>query len=104
MRTRGDVTARQSVIPGNVTCVSTWCGESPAGRIDAMDVLRGGHGLVESPRWHDGRLWYSDWTAGQIWAIDDAATSELMVEHTSLPLCFDFLPDGRLVLVSNPGL
>ena len=23
------------------------------------------------------------------------------MEHTSLPLCFDFLPDGRLLLVSN---
>ena len=23
------------------------------------------------------------------------------MEHRSLPMCFDFLPDGRLVLVSN---
>ena len=23
------------------------------------------------------------------------------MEHESLPMCFDFLPDGRLVLVSN---
>lgn len=66
-----------------------------------MKVLRSGHGLVESPRSHDGRLWYSDWTAGQIWAIGDDGAAELVVEHTSLPLCFDFLPDGRLVLVSN---
>jgi sugar lactone lactonase YvrE len=67
-----------------------------------MDVLRGGFGLVESPRWHDGRLWFSDWTAGEIVAIDDAGQAEVMVRHASLPLCFDFLPDGRLVLVSNP--
>jgi sugar lactone lactonase YvrE len=66
-----------------------------------IDILRSALGLVESPRWHDGRLWFSDWIAGQITAIDDAGTSELILEHQSLPLCFDFLPDGRPVLVSN---
>ncbi len=25
-------------------------------------------GLVESPRWHAGRLWFADWTAGEILA------------------------------------
>ena len=66
-----------------------------------MDVLCSGYGLVESPRWHDGRLWFSDWTGGRIVAVDDAGSTEVIVEHTSLPLCFDFLPDGRLLLVSN---
>ncbi len=66
-----------------------------------MEVLRSGLGLLESPRWHRGRLWFSDWTAGEIAAIDDCGTSELIVRHRSLPLCFDFLSDGRLVLVSN---
>lgn len=69
-----------------------------------MDVLREGLGLVESPRWHDGRLWFSDWTAGEIVAVDDEGAAEVIVRHASLPLCFDFLPDGRLVLVSNPQL
>lgn len=66
-----------------------------------MDVLSSGLGLVESPRWHAGRLWFSDWIAGEIIAIDDAGASELIVRHRSLPLCFDFLPDARPVLVSN---
>src|SRR4051812_47846858 len=66
-----------------------------------MDVLCAGLGLVESPRWHDGRLWFSDWIAGEIVAIDDAGAREVIVRHKSLPLCFDFLPDGRAVLVSN---
>ena len=66
-----------------------------------MEILTSGFGLVESPRWHDGRLWFSDWTGGQIVAVDDAGTTEVVVEHESLPMCFDFLPDGRLVLVSN---
>jgi sugar lactone lactonase YvrE len=66
-----------------------------------MDVLCSGFGLVESPRWHDGRLWFADWTAGQVLAVDEHGTTEVVVEHRSFPLCFDFLPDGRLVLVSN---
>jgi sugar lactone lactonase YvrE len=66
-----------------------------------MDVLCSGFGLVESPRRHHGRLWFSDWTGGRIVAVDDAGATEVIVEHTSLPMCFDFLPDGRLVLVSN---
>ncbi|HEX3929107.1 MAG TPA: SMP-30/gluconolactonase/LRE family protein [Nocardioides sp.] len=66
-----------------------------------MDVLCSGYGLVESPRWHDGRLWFSDWTGGQVVAVDDAGATEVVLEHRSLPMCFDFLPDGRLVLVSN---
>ena len=66
-----------------------------------MEVLCTGFGLVESPRWHEGRLWFSDWTGGRIVAVDDAGTTEVVVEHRSLPMCFDFLPDGRLVLVSN---
>lgn len=66
-----------------------------------MEILITGLGLVESPRWHHGRLWFSDWTAGQIIAVDDTGTSEVIVHHESLPLCFDFLPDGRPLLVSN---
>jgi sugar lactone lactonase YvrE len=66
-----------------------------------MEVLLSGRGLVESPRRHQGRLWFSDWIAGEILAVDDTGAFEVMVRHASLPLCFDFLPDGRLVLVSN---
>jgi sugar lactone lactonase YvrE len=65
-----------------------------------MDTLITGLGLLESPRWHDGRLWVADWTAGLIRAIDPAGEVEIMVEHESLPLCFDFLPG----LPANEGL
>lgn len=73
----------------------------PIRGVTAIDILCSGRGLVESPRWHEGRLWFSDWTAGEILAIDDAGSAEVMVRHASLPLCFDFGPDGRLLLVSN---
>ena len=66
-----------------------------------MDVMRTGLGLLESSRWHAGRLWFSDWTAGEIIAIEDSGAAEVIIRHESLPLCFDFLPDGRPVLASN---
>ena len=31
-------------------------------------TLLTGRGLVESPRWHDGRLYFSDWSAGEVLA------------------------------------
>lgn len=67
-----------------------------------MQTLANGFGQLESPRWHDGRLWFADWTAGVIHMIDPAGRIEAVVEHRSLPLCFDFLPDGALVLASGP--
>ncbi|MFC7450719.1 SMP-30/gluconolactonase/LRE family protein [Rhodococcus daqingensis] len=65
-------------------------------------TLANGFGQLESPRWHDGRLWFADWTAGVIHAIDQDGRIEAVVEHRSLPLCFDFLPDGAPVLASGP--
>ena len=66
-----------------------------------MRLLASGFGLVESPRWHDGRLWFSDWTAGEIRTLVMDDHSEVVVRHESLPLCFDFLPDGSMVVVSS---
>src|ERR1700739_3606764 len=67
-----------------------------------MEILLNGLGQVESPRWHAGRIWVADWTAGVILAIGPDGHSEVVVEHRSLPLCFDFLPDATLVLASGP--
>lgn len=65
-------------------------------------VIASGFGLVESPRWHDGRLWFADWTAGEIRVVTGPGETEVVVRHASLPLCFDFLPDGTLIVASGP--
>jgi sugar lactone lactonase YvrE len=64
-------------------------------------VLIDGRGLVESPRWHDGRLYFSDWSAGEVIAVDLAGDSEVFARVPSLPLCTAWLPDGRLLIVSS---
>ncbi|MFC4534551.1 SMP-30/gluconolactonase/LRE family protein [Sphaerisporangium dianthi] len=56
-------------------------------------------GLVESPRWHDGRLYFSDWTAHEVIALGADGAHEVVARVDSLPLCSAFGPDGRLVIV-----
>jgi sugar lactone lactonase YvrE len=66
-----------------------------------MTVLMEGIVFGESPRWHNGRIWFSDWGAGQVIALDPAGVSEVIVSVASFPMCIDFLPDGRLLVVDS---
>lgn len=66
-----------------------------------MRKLLGGRGLVESPRWHGDRLYFSDWSAGEVVAVGLDGSSEVVARVSSLPLCTAWLPDGRLVIVSS---
>jgi sugar lactone lactonase YvrE len=61
-------------------------------------------GLVvgESPRWHDGRLWFANWGAQEILAVDFDGRCEVMARvPTTVPFSIDWLPDGRLLVVSG---
>jgi sugar lactone lactonase YvrE len=56
----------------------------------------------ESPRWHDGRLWFSDWGANQVIALAADGSHQVVATVPSFPMCIDFLPDGRLLIVDSP--
>ena len=66
-------------------------------------ILMTGINFGESPRWHDGRLWFSDWVAQEILTVDPKGRSEVVnrVPFPSIPMCIDFLPDGRLLVISS---
>jgi sugar lactone lactonase YvrE len=66
-----------------------------------MRTLLTGRGLVESPRWHGDRLYFSDWSAGEVLAVDLPGRSEVVAQVKSLPLCTGWLPDGRMLIVSS---
>jgi sugar lactone lactonase YvrE len=70
--------------------------------MNEVRTLLDGRGLVESPRWHGDRLYFSDWTAGEVLTVDLAGHSEVVARVASLPLCTAFLPAGELVIVSSP--
>ena len=55
----------------------------------------------ESPRWHEGRLWFSDWGAGEVVAVDLDGEHEVMARMSTFPFSLDWLPDGRLLIVSS---
>jgi sugar lactone lactonase YvrE len=60
--------------------------------------------LVESPRWHDDRLIFSDWGAGEIIAVDLDGEHEMITRIDAMPFCIDRLPDGRMVIVAGEDL
>ena len=65
-------------------------------------TLLGGIAFGESPRWHDDRLWFSDWGTQEVVAVDLEGESEVIVGVPSSPFSIDWLPDGRLLIVSGP--
>jgi sugar lactone lactonase YvrE len=54
----------------------------------------------EQPRWHEDRLWFSDWGSREVIAVDLDGISEVILQAPSFPCCVDWLPDGRLIVVS----
>lgn len=73
-----------------------------ASKIDIKVVLTN-LGFGESARWHQNRLWFANWGTQQIEAVDLAGNSEIVARvPTTLPFCFDWLPDGHLLIVSGP--
>ena len=67
-----------------------------------LKLLAVGIAMGESPRWHNDRLWLSDWGAQEILAVDLAGNVEHMVQVPfALPFCFDWLADGRLMIVAG---
>jgi sugar lactone lactonase YvrE len=65
-----------------------------------VEVLLSGRVFGEQPRWHEDRLWFSDWGTQEVIAVDLDGKSEVVLRGTSFPLCVDWLPDGRLLVVS----
>jgi len=67
------------------------------------EVLLTGLKIGESARWHDGRLWLSNWGAQQILAVDLDGNAQVMATvPTTMPFSIDWLPDGRLLVVAGP--
>src|SRR4249920_3784125 len=66
----------------------------------ALQTLMTGLVFGEQPRWHEDRLWFSDWGVPQVMAVDLEGKDEVILPGRSFPLCVDWLPDGRLLVVS----
>jgi sugar lactone lactonase YvrE len=66
-----------------------------------LQTLITGLAFGEQPRWHEDRLWFSDWGPQEVIAVDLEGNGEVMIRAPSFPCCVDWLPDGRLLVVSG---
>ena len=75
---------------------------SHASSMPQPTVLLDGLAYVESPRWHEGRLWFAHWGTGEIVAVDLDGHSEVTGHGPpGLGWAFDWLPDGRLLVTDK---
>jgi sugar lactone lactonase YvrE len=63
-------------------------------------TLAEGFGFVEGPRWHDGRLYFSDMGAKQVLSLGLGGDVEEVCMVEGRPSGIGWLPDGRMLVVS----
>ena len=68
-------------------------------------VLLDGLGFPEGPRWHQGKLWFSDQETCRVMRVKPSAKlrdarAEFIAEVPGQPSGLGWLPDGRLLIVS----
>ena len=66
-----------------------------------LQTLTDGLKFPEQPRWHEDRLWFSDWGTLEVIAVGLDVNSEVILHAPSFPCCVDWLPDGRRLVVSG---
>lgn len=65
-----------------------------------MEILVEGLSFAEGPRWHDGRLLFSDFYRHVVNAMSPGGELEVIAEVAQQPSGLGWLPDGRLLIVS----
>ncbi len=68
-----------------------------------LNTLLTGLVVGESPRWHDGRLWFCNWGAKEIRAVDERGKTELIghSKNSVAGYSIDWLPSGQLLLTGE---
>ena len=66
-----------------------------------VQTLLTGLAFGESPRWHEDRLWFSNWGAQEVVAVDLDGNRDVVLRMPSFPFSIDWLPDGRLLITSG---
>jgi sugar lactone lactonase YvrE len=54
----------------------------------------------EAPRWHNGRLYFSEIFGGRVLALDERGSVEVVVELPGRPSGLGWRPDGTMLVVS----
>lgn len=65
-----------------------------------LSTLVEGFLFGEAPRWHNGRVYFSDIADGKVLAVGDDAVLTTVAKLSGRPSGIGWLPDGRLLVVS----
>jgi sugar lactone lactonase YvrE len=63
-----------------------------------VQLLASGFKFPEGPRWHEGKLWFSDQHGHRVYALDGEAAPSVVAELEDMPSGLGFLPDGGLLI------
>jgi sugar lactone lactonase YvrE len=68
-----------------------------------LQTLLTGLMFGESPRWHEDRLWFANWGARELIAVDLKGKSEVMLRmpEPTFNFSIDWLPNGPLLITSG---
>jgi sugar lactone lactonase YvrE len=66
----------------------------------AIEIFYEGLDFGEGPRWHDGRLWVSDFFARRVQSFDATGHRRVEVEFDDQPSGLGWLPSGELLVVA----
>ncbi len=65
-----------------------------------MRTIAEGFSFTEGPRWHQGRLYFSDFYTHRVLAVDAEGHVEVIATVPGQPSGLGWLPDGRMLVVS----
>jgi sugar lactone lactonase YvrE len=68
--------------------------------VSELPVLLRGLDFGEGPRWHDGRLWFSDFFQHCVSSVGADGVRTVELEIDDFPSGLGWLPDGRLLVVA----
>ena len=72
------------------------------GPVSDTRFLLDGFGMGESPRWHEGRLWFSNWGTNEIVAVDVEGNSEVIgAGGGGSGWAVNWLRDGRMLVTGG---
>ena len=65
-----------------------------------LQTLLEGGSFFESPRWHEGRWWVSDFYNERVLAVDTDGRAEEVMTVPGRPSGLGWMPDGSMLVVS----
>jgi sugar lactone lactonase YvrE len=66
----------------------------------SLHTLLGDGAFFESPRWHDGRWWVSDFYRHLVLTVDTDGNTQEVLEVDAQPSGLGWMPDGSMLVVS----